>query len=61
MRWFGHVQRRDSRYIGREMLEIELPGRRREEIHGFEKRGHTDGLREEDAEDGQIEKDDYLC
>ena len=27
-RWFGHVQRRDSGYIGRRMLDIELPGRR---------------------------------
>ena len=28
LRWFGHVQRRDSGDIGRRMLEMELPGRR---------------------------------
>ena len=28
MGWFGHVQRRGSGYIGRRMLEMELPGRR---------------------------------
>ncbi|KAK3518494.1 hypothetical protein QTP70_001487 [Hemibagrus guttatus] len=28
LRWFGHVQRRKSEYIGRRMLDMELPGRR---------------------------------
>ena len=28
LRWFGRVQRRDSGYIGRRMLEMELPGRK---------------------------------
>ncbi|KAK3562738.1 hypothetical protein QTP86_006514 [Hemibagrus guttatus] len=28
LRWFGHVQRRESEYIGRRMLDMELPGRR---------------------------------
>ncbi|KAK3555243.1 hypothetical protein QTP86_010532 [Hemibagrus guttatus] len=28
LRWFGHVQRRESEYIGRIMLDMELPGRR---------------------------------
>ncbi|KAK3522807.1 hypothetical protein QTP86_001539 [Hemibagrus guttatus] len=28
LRWFGHVQRRDSEYIGRRMLDMGLPGRR---------------------------------
>ncbi|KAK3527096.1 hypothetical protein QTP86_010830 [Hemibagrus guttatus] len=26
LRWFGHVQRRESEYIGRRMLDMELPG-----------------------------------
>ncbi|MCJ8737107.1 hypothetical protein PDJAM_G00020110 [Pangasius djambal] len=29
LRWFGHVQRRESEYIGRRMLDMEMPGRRR--------------------------------
>ncbi|KAK3575243.1 hypothetical protein QTP86_023434, partial [Hemibagrus guttatus] len=28
LRWFGHVQRRESEYIGGRMLDMELPGRR---------------------------------
>ena len=28
LRWFGHVQRRDSGDIRRRMLQMELPGRR---------------------------------
>ncbi|MCJ8736404.1 hypothetical protein PDJAM_G00257550 [Pangasius djambal] len=28
LRWFGHVQRRESEYISRRMLDMELPGRR---------------------------------
>ncbi|MCJ8744401.1 hypothetical protein PDJAM_G00118290 [Pangasius djambal] len=31
LRWFGNVQRRESEYIGRRMLDMELPGRRRRE------------------------------
>lgn len=29
LRWFGHVLRRDSGYIGQRMLTMDLPGRRR--------------------------------
>ena len=28
LRWFGHVQRRDSKYICRRLMRLELPGRR---------------------------------
>ncbi|KAK3514571.1 hypothetical protein QTP70_021622 [Hemibagrus guttatus] len=57
LRWFGHVQRRESEYIGRRMLEMELPGRRQ---RGRPKRRYMDGMNEdmklvgasvEDAED----------
>ena len=39
LRWFGHVQRRDSGHIGRRMLEMELPGRRQ---RGRPKRRYMD-------------------
>ncbi|KAK3534836.1 hypothetical protein QTP86_026664, partial [Hemibagrus guttatus] len=57
LRWFGHVQRRDSEYIGRRMLDMGLPGRRQ---RGKPKRRYMDGINEdmklvgarvEDAED----------
>ncbi|KAK3520147.1 hypothetical protein QTP70_016254 [Hemibagrus guttatus] len=57
LRWFGHVQRRDSEYIGRRMLDMGLPGRRQ---RGRPKRRYMDvinedmklvGARVEDAED----------
>lgn len=44
LRWFGHVQRRDSGYIGRRMLEMELPGRR---ARGRPKRRYMDVLTED--------------
>ncbi|KAK3533076.1 hypothetical protein QTP70_006575 [Hemibagrus guttatus] len=57
LRWFRHVQRRESEYIGRRMLDMELPGRRQ---RGRPKRRYMDGINEdmklvgarvEDAED----------
>ncbi|KAK3556562.1 hypothetical protein QTP70_009536 [Hemibagrus guttatus] len=57
LRWFGHVQRRESEYIGRRMLDMELPGRRQ---RGRPKRRYMDEINEdmklvgasvEDAED----------
>ncbi|XP_051814292.1 serine/threonine-protein kinase NLK isoform X2 [Acanthochromis polyacanthus] len=57
LRWFGHVQRRESEYIGRRMLSFPLPGRR---PRGRPKRRFMDvvrvdmkvvGVGEEDAED----------
>ena len=35
LRWYGHVMRRDQEYVGRKMMEMELPGKR--------KRGRTKG------------------
>ena len=29
LRWFGHVRRKDDGYIGRRMMRMELPGKRK--------------------------------
>ena len=29
LRWYEHVMRRDQEYVGRKMMEMELPGKRR--------------------------------
>ncbi|KAK3561460.1 hypothetical protein QTP86_002812 [Hemibagrus guttatus] len=64
LRWFGYVQRRESEYIGRRMLDMELPGRRQ---RGRPKRRYMDGINEdmklvgasvEDAE--EVERDDSM-
>ncbi|KAK3511475.1 hypothetical protein QTP70_008958 [Hemibagrus guttatus] len=44
LRWFGHVQRRESEYIGRRMLDMGLPGRRQ---RGRPKRRYMDGINED--------------
>ncbi|KAK3564497.1 hypothetical protein QTP86_022776 [Hemibagrus guttatus] len=57
LRWFGHIQRMESEYIGMRMLDMELPGRRQ---RGRPKRRYMDVINEdmklvgasvEDAED----------
>ena len=30
LRWYGHVMRRDQGYVGRKMMEMELPEKKRE-------------------------------
>ncbi|KAI5089279.1 hypothetical protein C0J45_20687 [Silurus meridionalis] len=44
LRWFGHVQRRDMNYIGRRMLKMEPPGRRK---RGRPRRRFMDVVRED--------------
>ena len=34
LRWYGHVMRRDQEYVGRKMMEMELPGKRKEGDQG---------------------------
>ena len=29
LRWYGHIMRRDKEYIGRKMIEMELPEKRK--------------------------------
>ena len=29
LKWYGHVMRRDQEYVGKKMIEMELPGKRR--------------------------------
>ena len=57
LRWFGHVQRRDSEYIRRRMMRLLLPGRRprgrpQRRFMNVEKEDmKLVNVREEDAED----------
>uniref|UniRef100_A0A087XJI6 Uncharacterized protein n=1 Tax=Poecilia formosa TaxID=48698 RepID=A0A087XJI6_POEFO len=57
LRWFGHVQRRDTEYIVRRMLRMDLPGKRprgrpkRRFMDGVKEDMKVVGVREEDAED----------
>ena len=54
MRWYGHVMRRDQEYVGRKMMEMELPGKRR---RGRPKRRFLDAVKEDMREVGVKEKD----
>ena len=29
LRWYGHVMRRDQEYVGRRVMEMELPGKKK--------------------------------
>ena len=54
LRWFGHVQRKDEKHIGRRMLMMEPPGRRRK---GRPKRRYMDVIREDMRVPGVREED----
>ena len=47
LRWYGHVLRKDDGYIGRRMLKMELPGKRK---RGRPKRRFMDVVKEDMAE-----------
>ena len=53
LRWYGHVMRRDQEYVGRKMMEMELPGRRK---RGRPKR-FLDVVKEDMGEFGAKETD----
>ena len=44
LRWYGHVMRRDQEYVGRKMMEMELPEKRR---RGRPKRRFLDVVKED--------------
>ena len=43
LRWYGHVKRREDAYVGRRVLEMELPGKRKV---GKPKRRFMDAVKE---------------
>ena len=54
LRWYEHVMRRDQEYVGRKMMEMELPGKRR---RGRPKRRFLDAVKEDMQEVGVKETD----
>ena len=54
LRWYGHIMRRDQEYVGRKMMEMELPGKRR---RGRPKRRFLDVVKEDMKEVGVKEMD----
>ena len=54
LRWYGHVMRRDQEYVGRKMMEMELPGKRR---RGRPKRRFLDIVKKDMREVGAKETD----
>ena len=53
-RWYGHAIRRDQEYVGRKMMEMELPGKRK---RGRPKRKFLDVVKEDMGEVGAKETD----
>ena len=54
LRWYGNVMRRDQEYVGRKMMEMELPGKRR---RGRPKRRFLDVVKEDMEKVGVKETD----
>ena len=56
LRWYGHVMRRDQEYVGRKMMEMKLPGKRK---RGRPKRRFLDVVKEDmgkvDAKETNVE------
>ena len=54
LRWYGHVMRRDQEYVGRKMMEMELPEKRKK---GKPKRRFLDVVKKDMGEVGAMETD----
>ena len=54
LRWYGHVMRRDQKYVGRKMMEMELTGKRK---RGRSKRRFLYVVKEDMGEVGAKETD----
>ena len=54
LRWYGHVMRRDHEYVGKRMMKMELPGKRK---RGRPKRRFLDVVKEDMGKVGAREKD----
>ena len=54
LRWYGHIMRRDQEYVGRKMMEMELPGKRR---RGRPKRRYLEVVKEDIGEVGAKDTD----
>ena len=54
LRWYGHVMRREQEYVGKRVMEMELPGKRK---RGRPKRKFLDVVKEDMAEVGARDKD----
>ena len=55
VRWYGHVMRRDQKYVRRKMMEMELPGKRK---RGRPKRRFLDVVKEDMREVGATDVED---
>ena len=54
LKWYEHVMRRDEEYVGRKMMEMELPGKRK---RGRPKRRFLDVVKEDRGKVGAKETD----
>ena len=54
LRWYGHVMRRDQEYVGRKMMEMDLPRKRK---RGRPKRRFLNLMKEDMGEVGAKETD----
>ena len=54
LRWYGHIMRKDQEYVGREMMEMKLPGKKK---RGGPKRRFLDVVKEDMGEVGAKETD----